>query len=168
MPRASAAAPPRRRDPTASGAPQSAESFGRTRAARSSDPRQPSRAQATGPAHSTGVFARAPHAGRAAVQQPAGAVSLFRLRAAGGRAPEVSGESTRAGDCVPGLVERATASQAAGPLPGLERGSARAQRASAGLQHAFSDPAVGPGAALGLAYLGPYGEAGFPRLATNL
>src|SRR5579863_3132331 len=74
----------------------------------------------------------------------------------------------RAGDCVPGLVECAAAPEAAGPLPGLEHPSTRAQCTSAGLQHALSDSAVGPGAALGLAHLGPYGEAGFPRLATNL
>ena len=43
--------------------------------------------------HSAGVCASAAHAGRGAVQQPDGAVSLSGLRTAGGRALEVSGES---------------------------------------------------------------------------
>ena len=49
----------------------------------------------------------------------------------------------RPGDRVSGVVERTAALEAARPLPGLERGSARAQYAFAGLQHALSDSAVG-------------------------
>ena len=49
---------------------------------------------------------------------------------------------------------------------GMERRSARAQRALAGLQHALSDSAVGAGRALGLAHSGAHGQAGSARLAT--
>ena len=46
---------------------------------RTSNPRQSSGARATSQHHLAGVFASAPHAGRAVVQQFAGAVSLSRL-----------------------------------------------------------------------------------------
>src|SRR6185437_5399768 len=49
--------------------------------------------------------------------------------------------------------------------PRMERGSARAQRALAGLQDALSDSAVGAGRALGLARFGAHGEAGSAKLA---
>ena len=55
---------------------------------------------------------------------------------------------------MPGLVERATTSQAAGPLLRLEQGSASAQCALAGLQHALSDSPVGRGATLASHILG--------------
>ena len=81
--------------------------------------------------------------GRAVVQQPDGAVSLSGLRATDRRAPEVSGESQAEADRVPGLAKSRRASGEARPVPRLERRSARAQRALAGLQHALSDSAVG-------------------------
>ena len=48
---------------------------------------------------------------------------------------------------------------------GMERRSARAQRALAGLQHALSDSAVGSSRALGLAPSGSHGQACSARLA---
>src|SRR5947207_1670981 len=121
VPRITAAAPPRGRDRTATGETRSAESYRRTCPAHTGCDQHASGAWAARRSAALAVRASAPHARGSAVQQPAGAVSLFRLRAASRRAPEVSGESPRTGDCVPGLVERAAASQAAGPLPGLER-----------------------------------------------
>src|SRR5580658_932317 len=50
----------------------------------------------------------------------------------------------------------------------MERESARAQRALAGLQHALSDSAVGAGGTSGFAHSGPHGKAGSTRLATDL
>src|SRR5271167_199453 len=50
----------------------------------------------------------------------------------------------------------------------MERASARAQRALAGLQHALSDSAVGAGGTSGLAHSGPHGKAGSTRLQTDL
>src|SRR5580658_10572495 len=69
---------------------------------------------------------------------------------------------------MPGLAKRSAASQAAGPLHWLERRSAPAQGALAGLQHALSDSAVGTRGPSGFAHSGTHGKACSAGLATAL
>src|ERR1035441_8481206 len=104
---------------------------------------------------------RAAHGRRAAVQQPDGAVSLSGLRAAGGRAPEVSGVgagcSLGPAGGSSGLVVVSPPSRRAGPLHRLEQARAAEEPSSDCLQHAVSDPAVGESAAPGVAHFGADG-----------
>src|SRR6266478_142467 len=168
VPRIAADASPGGRDRVACGEARGAQSHRGTRPARSRAGRGTCVTRIARRSSAAGVCASTAHAASRAVPQPARTASLFRLRAAGGRASEVSGESQRAGDCVSGVVERTTALEAARPLPRLEQGSARAQRAPAGVQHALSDSALGTGAALGLAHSGTHGEDHLRRLASAL
>src|SRR5260370_3323330 len=121
-----------------------------------------------------GDSTRAAHPRRAAVQRPDGGASLSGLRAAGGRAPEVSGvgpgcrgPSGRgpAGGSS-GLVVVSPPSGGTRPLHRLEPASAKAEPASDCLQHAVSDPAVGESAASGVAHFGAHGGAHLSGLAS--
>src|SRR5208282_946225 len=94
-----------------------------------------------------------------------GAVSLSGLRTTPRRALEVSGESQWPSDRVLSLAKRTATFKGARPVPGMERRSAPAQRALAGLQHALSDSAVGSSRALCLARSGAHGQACSARLA---
>ena len=67
-----------------------------------------------------------------------------------------------------GLAKRAASPESARPLPRMERRSAPAQRALAGLQHAVSDSAVGSCGTSGFAPSGAHGQACSARLATDL
>src|SRR5258708_3850904 len=108
----------------------------------------------------------AAHWRRAAVQQPDGAVSLSRLRAAGRRAPEVSGVGATAAGGVSGVVVVTPPSGGARPLHRLEPASAATEPSSACLQHAVSHPAVGESAAPGISYFGVHGGSHLPRLGS--
>src|SRR5258708_38694982 len=69
---------------------------------------------------------------------------------------------------MPGLAKRATPSEGARPAPRMERRSARAQRAPAGVQHALSDSAMGARGSPGLAHSGSHDQACSARLAAAL
>ena len=69
---------------------------------------------------------------------------------------------------VPGVEFSAAAPGQPRPLHRLERGGAPAQHPLHGLQHALSDPAVGRGAAPGLAHSGAHGAAAVAGLGTDL
>src|SRR5260370_11273854 len=124
-----------------------------------------------------GDSARTTHCRRAALQQSDGAVSLSGLRAAGGRAPEVSGVGKEwplgAAGGVSGVVVVSPPSGRARPLHRLEPASAAEEYSSDCLQHAVSDPAVGESAALGVTHFGAHGSPhlgglGSPVCASDL
>ena len=67
----------------------------------------------------------------------------LEISAAGRRAPKIFGLSQRPSDRMPGVVLSAAALSESRSFHRLERGDAQAQSASAGLQHSFSDFALG-------------------------
>src|SRR5215469_1729938 len=99
--------------------------------------------RAVEPVSTPGVSAGAAQRGRAPLQQSHRRTSLPGLRAAGGRTPEVPGVGAGASGRVSGVEFGASPPGQPRSLYRLECGSSTSQYSLPGLQHAFSDSALG-------------------------
>ncbi len=157
-----------RRDSVASGTVWPAEQARETRTSRTVSARQSPGARPYVRSWRAGVSASAADTARATVQQSAGAVSLSSVSATSRRASEIFGIGERASDRMPGVVFGTAALSESGSFHWLERGSAQTQPTVAGLQHTFSDFALGASATPGFPHSRPHGENRAARLATGV
>src|SRR5713226_9761527 len=107
------------------------------------------------------VATGAAHGRRVAVQQPDGAVSLFKIRTTGGGAPEISGLGAGTSHRVPGVEFGAAPSGQPGPLYRLERRGEAPQHPLHCLQYSFSHSALGSRSASGVTPSRPHGSGTF-------